>query len=84
VTGFYSFIHSINDTGEIILNNQVPIRFNQSFSSVDGEFMFDHVSFRNNGTHRLAIGIYRPNEEILISDKGTRDWGNRRVIISLP
>lgn len=87
VSDWKLFIHSINDTGEIILNNEAPIRFNQSLSSIDGVFMFDQVSFRNpvgNGTHRLAIGFYRPNQEIPLADKGMRDWGNRRVIVPLP
>jgi len=81
------FIHSIDNEGKIVVNNQALIYFNRSFSSLNGTFLFEQITLKNsviNGTHRLAIGFVRPNQTPLIADKGTRDWDNRRVIIPLP
>jgi hypothetical protein len=81
------FIHSIDDAGNIVLNNAAMIHFKRPLSSLDGSYLYDRVTFKNpagNGTQRLAVGFYRPNQEIPLADKGTRDWGNRRVIVPLP
>jgi hypothetical protein len=84
---WFLFIHSIDDQGKIVFNNQVSTRFTRPLSSLDGEFLSEQITFKNpqrNGTHRLAIGFYRPNQPSPIANKGTRDWNNQRVIIPLP
>ena len=81
------FIHSIDDAGKIVIANQVPIRFNRSLSSLDGEVLFDQITFSNpvgNGTRRLAIGFVRPDQAALGADKGARDWNGTRVIVPVP
>lgn len=81
------FIHSIDAKGKIVLNKNFPIRFKQSLAKLNGAVLFDQIAFKNpvaNGTQRLAIGFNRPNQALPQADKGTRDWGNRRVIVPLP
>ena len=80
------FIHLIDDAGNIVLNNAAMIYFKHPLSSLDGSYLFDQVTFKNpagNGTQRLAVGFYRPNQKMPIADKGTRDWDNRRIIVPL-
>jgi hypothetical protein len=81
------FIHLIDDEGKLVLDKYVPFHFNRSLSSLNGASLFDQITFKNpveNGIHRLAIGFIRPNQAPLIADKGTRDWGNQRVIVPIP
>jgi hypothetical protein len=81
------FIHSIDNTGNIVLNNAAMIHFKHPLSSLDGSYLYDRVTFKSpadNGIQRLAVGFYRSNQEIPLADKGLRDWDNRRVIVPLP
>ncbi len=81
------FIHSIDDEGKIMLSVHVPVRFDRSPSSLNGAVLLDRITFRNpaaSGPRRLAIGFVRPNQALLVADKGTRDWDNRRVIVPSP
>lgn len=80
------FVHSIDDEGKIVIATGAPVHFSRSLSSLDGNVLFDQITFSNpiaNGTHRLAIGFVRPNQAALFADMGTRDWDNRRVIVPL-
>lgn len=81
------FIHSINDEGKIMADHYVSFKFNRPLSSLDGTVLFDQITFKNpsgNRSHRLAVGMVRPGQPLLIADKGTRDWNNSRVIVPLP
>ena len=80
------FIHLIDDKGKILDDYQIPLRFNRSLSSLRGKVLFDQITFRNlpeNKSKRIAVGIFRPGN-MLIANKGMRDWNNTRVIVPLP
>jgi hypothetical protein len=81
------FIHLIDGQGKILLNNQIPFYFDGSAQSKDRPIRFDQISFKippGNGPRSLAVGLVRPDQGLLLADKGRRDWDNHRVIVPLP
>jgi len=80
------FIHSIDDQGNIVLNNQFPLDIHGP-PLQDETIRFNIISFvnppRETSTH-LAVGFYRPDQSKLVADRGTRDWNGTRVIVPIP
>ena len=80
------FIHSIDDSGNIVLNNQIVLSSSKQ-ASQDGSIQFDTISFDAapaSKSSRLAVGFYRPQGDKLLADRGNRDWFGARVIVSIP
>jgi hypothetical protein len=82
------FIHVFNDDeGKSALPTGIPIHFSRSVSSLNGAFLFDQITIKNpvkSESRRLAFGFVRTGQPPLTADKGTRDWDNHRVIVTLP
>jgi hypothetical protein len=88
-SNWFFFIHSIDDQGKIVLNNQIPLDTldARNQSSQDERIRFDMITFASapgEASARLAVGFYRPDLSMLAADKGTRDWNGTRVIVPLP
>ncbi len=83
------FIHSIDEKGNIKLNNEVMINTNLRSQS-NRPFFAGQITIKNmnlSGANRLGIGFLRldqGNLSILAADSGLRDMDNRRVIVPLP
>jgi hypothetical protein len=80
------FVHSINDQGNIVLNNQIPLNIHDE-SMRDEAIRFNTISFVSpprEASTRLAVGFYRPDRSMLVADKGTRDWNGKRVVVAVP
>jgi hypothetical protein len=84
---WFLFIHSVNDHGEIIVNNKIELSRGRP-EDAECSLRFDELLFavpRGRGIHRVAVGIFRPQpiDEQLAADAGPRDWDNRRVLIPI-
>jgi len=80
------FIHSIDDRGNIVLNNQIPLDLREESLKGD-QFHVNTISFVNaprEASTRLAVGFYRPNGSMLAASRGLRDWNGTRVIVPAP
>jgi hypothetical protein len=78
------FIHVLDNKGDILLNNSLPIYKSSFQAGIEKTFIYSELSFKNNdGQARLGIGFSRPNQ-LIIADKGTRDMDGQRVSIPIP
>ena len=84
------FIHSVDDQSNIKLNNEIPL--NPKLSAQSGHmFLLGQSTIKkpvSSCARRLAVGIFKVDASgtttSLTAEKGTRDWGNRRIILPLP
>lgn len=80
----YMFFHLVDSSGKILRDLSLPLnKYLPPFSN--RKWKHGSVNFGSipNDTVYLAFGIYRPNHEYLIPDKGTRDWYGKRVLVPI-
>ena len=79
----YMFFHLVDRSGKILhdlylpLDNYVPPFDNR-------RWRYGSITFEQplpNEATSLAFGIFRPNHDFLLPDKGVRDWGGIRVLV---
>ena len=78
------FFHLVDQSGKICHNLSMPLVYAPPFDN--RRWKYGAVSFGqpiSSDVTSLAFGIYRPNHDVLMPDKGTRDWGGRRVLVPL-
>ena len=90
---WYLFAHLVDATGRILDNRQIAL---SNAKSAEPGRMIRRYSVTYEvlapGATAIAFGLFRPGvagavpraDEFLLADRGTRDWGGRRVILSLP
>lgn len=80
------FFHLIDAQGKIFRNQHVEL--NYDIIHPDRRWRYDSITYAlpiDPNVKALAIGIYHPPPQTgyLKADKGTRDWGGRRVVVPL-
>lgn len=78
------FIHSIDEKGNILENNEIRIPLKKSTSKNDNIRLSSIVlsKTKDKNLNALAVGFFT-GDYILKADSGVRDWENHRVIIPL-
>jgi hypothetical protein len=79
------FIHTIDEAGNILYADQISLARPERRRG-SGEIYADvgTVPARGPGPLRLAVGFFRPGHALPLASRGERDWGGRRVIVSVP
>jgi hypothetical protein len=79
------FIHTIDEAGNILYADQISLARPERRRG-SGEIYADvgTVPARGPGPLRLAVGFFRPGHALPLASWGERDWGGRRVIVSVP
>ena len=80
------FIHSINDKGQIIVNDAIPLpaRYPPPRDPTLRFELFVLGRAPLDRSTRIALGFYRPDGSKPMADRGERDWNGTRVILSKP
>jgi len=81
------FVHVIDDTGNIVQNNEVKLHFIDPDDAADRTIRLSEGSINVPlGARRIAVGFFRGDraQEVLRANAGERDWEDTRVIASLP
>jgi hypothetical protein len=80
------FIQVLDNKGDILLNNSLPIYKSSFQAGFDKTFIYSELSFNSpakEGHTRLGIGFSRP-DQLIIADKGERGMDGQRVSIPIP
>ncbi len=76
-------VHLIDATGEAVGNRDLALETIDA-SPPGKPYSYVHIKFvPPKSTAKIAIGIYR-GQTVLPADKGERDWGGKRVLLTLP
>jgi hypothetical protein len=80
------FVHALDSDGRIVLNKGIDVMYWNPVNP-GRSIRFDTLSFRKppfQSVAKLGIGFYRASDNLTLeADSGRRDWGNRRVIVSV-
>ena len=82
----YMFFHLVDQSGKILYNRSLSLdKYDPPFDN--RRWRYGSVTFEQplpNEATSLAFGIFHPNNEFLMPDKGVRDSGGRRVLVPIP
>ena len=81
----YMFFHLIDQSGKIL--DDIAVSLSVYAPPFDNRrWRYGAITFQQplpNEVSSLAFGIYRPNHEFLMPDKGVRDWEGQRVVVPI-
>jgi hypothetical protein len=80
------FFHLVDQSGKIL--NAQSVSLDKYLPPFDNrKWRHEALTFEqplHDEATSLAFGIFRPNHEFLMPDKGVRDWGGKRVLVPIP
>lgn len=80
------FFHLVDQSGKILHNLSLSLdKYDPPFDN--RRWRYGTITFEqplSNEATSLAFGIFRPNHEFLMPDKGVCDWGGMRVLVPIP
>jgi len=82
---WYMFFHLVDQSGKILCNLSLPLG-KYSPPSDNRRWRYGSLTFEHplpSEATALAFGIFHPDHEFLMPDKGVRDWGGKRVVLPL-
>jgi len=83
---WHMFFHLTDQSGKMLRDLYLPLdKYDPPFDN--RRWRYGSVTFDKplpNEATSLAFGIFSPNHDFLMPDKGLRDWGGTRVLIPLP
>jgi hypothetical protein len=83
---WYMFFQLLDRSGKILLDQVLTLdKYDPPFDN--RRWRYGSVTFENllpKEAASLAFGIFRPKDDFLMPDKGFRDWGGVRILITIP
>jgi hypothetical protein len=78
-------VHFVDDSGKILAQSDFPQDVGRA-SVMPGDEWVDHVfvpAEKLAGALKVAIALYAPGRDMLIIDRGPRDWDQHRLLLPL-